>query len=171
MDQDAEQILQFLMMDMSEENQEDLNLFPDSDHDNEDHQSDSDRDTVSLIDDIDANPDFVLGSGATSVVESSSSEDENVQEPVPTRPETVVQDEHNRNTCDEVIEAVVAGTGGDGVSRPVIPARLINYLVGKDKLTMWKKTCYETLNVRTRTENIIRQLPGPVNNGKNAKTR
>lgn len=133
MDQDAEQILQFLMMDMSEENQEDLNLFPDSNHDNEDHQSDSDHDTVFLIDDIDADPDVLLGSGATSVVESSSSEDENFQEPVPTRPETVVQDEHNRNTCDEVIEAVVAGTGGDGVSRPVIPARLINYLVGKER--------------------------------------
>lgn len=113
MDQDAERILHLLMMDMSEENQGDLNLFPDSDHDDEDHQSNSDHDTVSLIDDSDADPYFVLGSGATSVVESSSSEDENFQEPVPTRPETVVQDDHNRNTCDEVIEAVVAGAGGD----------------------------------------------------------
>lgn len=141
MDQDAERILQFLMMDMSEENQEDLNLFPDSDHDDEDHQSDSDHDTVSLIDDSDADPDLCLEVELRQWLNPVQVKMKIFKEPVPTRPETVVQDVHNRNTCDEVIEAVVAGAGGDGVSRPVIPARLRNYLVGKDKLTMWKKTC------------------------------
>lgn len=44
-----------------------------------------------------------------------------------------------------------------------------NYFIGKDKATNWNKTC-PSPNVRTRSQNIVKQLPGVIKEGRYAKT-
>lgn len=78
MESEAYRIKQYLLEDISEGYLYN-DFIPESDHDEEDHISESNHETdtesdTSVIDDSDINPDFIPESDATSVVESSDSE-------------------------------------------------------------------------------------------------
>lgn len=45
----------------------------------------------------------------------------------------------------------------------------VQYYIGKDKCTKWKKQC-PPLNSRTRSNNIVLRLPGPIGEARNAKS-
>uniref|UniRef100_A0A1B6E2X5 PiggyBac transposable element-derived protein domain-containing protein n=1 Tax=Clastoptera arizonana TaxID=38151 RepID=A0A1B6E2X5_9HEMI len=171
LDKQAEKILQYLLEEYSEGDDISYNdIIPESDHDEQDHISESDHDTCSIPDDSDVDPDFVPGSNNTSDVEDSVDEEDISGQPTTKKQKTGVQDSNNtqqRNTVDDVIEEVVMGVGDIA---QVCSPRSRNYLVGKDKKTLWKRTCNTIANVRTRSENIVKHLPGPVRNANQATT-
>jgi len=61
-----------------------------------------------------------------------------------------------RDTVADIIEDVVR--------------RQTEEFLGKDSITRWKRVPHTRPNVRTRAINIVRHLPGAVNEARNAKT-
>lgn len=72
------------------------------------------------------------------------------------------------STIERIIEAVVGGQGGSEINT-VSNCRNRNELLSKDRLVKWEKNSIPR-NVRTRSVNLVRTLPGPVQNAKAAKT-
>lgn len=156
-------IIKYLFEDISEDNN--ISELDESDYDEEDHVSASDHDTNTSVDDSNADPDFVLNES-----ELSEESDEGLVDNVDmVQNETVVSmagDGVVLDTVSDTIEAVVGGLGGQ---EGAVSTRNRNTLLSKDKLVRWSKTC-EPRNIRTRSVNLVRTLPGPTGIAKHAKT-
>lgn len=80
-------------------------VVPESNHDEEYHVSESNHHTDSLTDDSDADPDYIPGSGETSVVEDSDVEEDNIVEP-PAKEVKVVAQEAESGVVSKRLERV-----------------------------------------------------------------
>lgn len=165
---------------LEEESSENTDVFFEeaqhSDHDEIDHVSESEHNTDS---------DFSIGFGDNTDDDPnyspSSDSDDGGDEEVYTR-------NVNSDNVDNIIEAVVAGAGErnnffnlvydpiDDIIESVVhgagemPSENDRDLIGKDLSTVWMKNPYVRPNNRTRAENIVKHLPGPINKAKHAKT-
>lgn len=92
-----------------------------------------------------------------------STVDQGIEDVVQGAGESIADAVDNLSNVDQVIESVVNGAGGSVEDDD-------SDFISKDMVTIWMKNPFVKPYACTRAVNIVRRLPGPVNNAKHAKT-
>lgn len=160
----------------SEANEDSFDETQQSDHDESDHVSESEHYTdsdhsIGFGDNTDEDPNY-FPSGEDDDESDEEDFNRNVGSHLDNIIESVVagagelndfDNQPYHNSIDDIIESVVQGAGE-------LPTDDDQDLIGKDKSTVWMRDPYVRPNSRSRAVNIVKHLPGPINQAKRART-